>query len=360
MNTQRTRTRYVHVNSKHRLAGDLAVNNLGNLIPEDKAIINVHMNNPIKNVWRVAVKSFTIANHFHNVKTGENTLSWYEFFKSVGTTNYVYKKFSITVPPGYYSAEELCLIINNTIDQFPPADRRILTEDPMGITFSQDTEHYNIRINLIISSGDKWFLPVVEANDVLWSYLGFTENQVTTLTTGQGEPYILGIQARLAEPDNGRLGILPSLAQAGTDQTAFNMISNLPTTIENSGGIYLTSDTLTTGSTYETRKHPDKLHTEAVPMNILEWIQFDVARYSWVHYQSNILHWHYLNEASIADFDITMRSQSGQILTHRECGNYNLVLVFETVDHDEVSAEFIRAYNKEGYNLAHRPDRVQK
>ena len=364
-NSFNTRTRYVHVNSKHRLAGDLVLNTQGNLVPEDKAEINVHLNNPIKNVWRVAVKSFTIANSFHNVKSGENKLVWYEFFKPAGGLDYILKKFSVEIPVGYYSAAELCLEINRVIDAMPDFQHRVLSEDPLQIKFSQDSEKYNIRVNLTVGSGDKWFMPVQETDaQILWSMLGFTDHQIFTHRRfGQAQEeanVVREIANKLDEPSYGGLGGSDVITKAGTDLTAYNLISALPATIENSGGMYLTSDALTTGSTYESRKNPNTLHTEAVPMNILEWIQFEVDRYYWIHYNADLLHWHYLNNASISDFDITLKSQSGQTLTHKECGNYNLVLIFETVEQDEVPASFIRAYNKEGYALAHTPDRVRK
>ena len=365
MNNQNTRTRYVHVNSKHRLAGDLVLNTSGNLVPEDRAEINIHLNNPIKNVWRVAVKSFTIANSFFNVKTGENRLVWYEFFKPAGAADYVKKKFYIDIPPAYYNVAELLVKINFAIDSMAAFQHRVISEDPMNIELSQDTDNYTVRVNLTIASGDKWFLPVQE-NDAqtMWSSLGFTDHQILThrrYAQPETEDTLTSdISHRLKEAGYGGLGSSDVITQAGSDLTSFNLVSKLPATIENSGGLYLISDALTTGSTYESRKHPDKLHTEAVPMNILEWIQFEVDRYSWVHFNANTVHWHYLNNASIADFDIVLKSQSGQTLTHKECGNYNLVLVFETIEQDEVSASFIRQYNKEGYAIAHTPDHVRK
>ena len=69
-NSMNTRTRYVHVNSNHRLPDDYVVSGPnGNMNPENKAIINVHLQTPIKNVWRVAVKSFTIIITLKNFKT---------------------------------------------------------------------------------------------------------------------------------------------------------------------------------------------------------------------------------------------------------------------------------------------------
>jgi hypothetical protein len=91
---------------------------------------------------------------------------------------------------------------------------------------------------------------------------------------------------------------------------------------------------------------------------ILEFIQFDQSRFSWIHYNSAMPHWHHLNDTSLHDIDIQVRSENGTIFNHSEIGEYNLVLVFECVVEDEFSAEFIKQYNREGYNLAHTPERV--
>ena len=46
-----------------------------------------------------------------------------------------------------------------------------------------------------------------------------------------------------------------------------------PTTIENIQGLYLTSDALSSGSTYQT--NDTNGHLQAKPYNILEFIQFN-------------------------------------------------------------------------------------
>ena len=42
-----------------------------------------------------------------------------------------------------------------------------------------------------------------------------------------------------------------------------------------------------------------------------------------------------------------------------EFNKFNLVLVFETIEVDEISAEYIKQYNDEGYRIAHTKDRIQ-
>ena len=183
--------------------------------------------------------------------------------------------------------------------------------------------------------------------------MGFTDNQTLNQIKRKYESND-EIASVLPYPGEG----LNFLHQAGFSGSPNVFNGNLPATIESPAGIYLTSDTLTSGGTYETRTHPDSLHLDAVPQAILEFIQFDQSRYSWIHYNSSMPHYHYLNDTNITDIDIQLRSENGTVLTHSEVGEYNLVLVFECLVEDEYSPEFIKAYNQYGYDLAHTPERV--
>ena len=50
---------------------------------------------------------------------------------------------------------------------------------------------------------------------------------------------------------------------------------------------------------------------------------------------------------SIHEFDIQLRNQSGKLFDFDEINKFNLVLVFETVEVDEISPDFIKQYNDE-------------
>ena len=222
--------------------------------------MNIHLQKPIKNVYRVAVKSFTLANSFHNVRNGENTLSWVEYYKPVGGATFSYKRFSIIIPPAYYSAAELCTKINDLInnDTSFSAVHRVDTEDPLFVKLEQDTDRYNITLKLVQASGTKWFSPVTDGSRSLWDFLGFTSNQVIPRAdrTFQEEADSIAATLPLA-------GVYTELSNEGhllavkadTDETKIILRSNLPAHIENAGGVYITSNALTTGSTYETRRN---------------------------------------------------------------------------------------------------------
>ena len=74
---------------------------------------------------------------------------------------------------------------------------------------------------------------------------------------------------------------------------------------------------------------------------------------------SNVMNFHYMNDVSVSDFEVSLLSSAGRPLKINECGHFSLVLMFETISHDEISAEFIKQYNDEGYALAHKKDYVR-
>ena len=84
----------------------------------------------------------------------------------------------ITIPTGYYTADNLCSTINNLIATLPT--HSVSGETPLGISLSQDPDEYHINISLTRPSsdaGDKWFSPVNEKTSI-WKLLGFVNTQV--------------------------------------------------------------------------------------------------------------------------------------------------------------------------------------
>ena len=357
---ERTRYKYVHIDSQHRLA------------EENQTKYTVMLGgHPIKNVKRVGVKQFTVANSVFNIRKDNNKLFWAEFWKSTTTSAAQYKTFSIEIPTGRYTMNDLTAEINARIAGM--SSHMVVAEASLTMVFNQNTNNFKTEITVTQSSGSKWFVPLKEnrvyraeeENGVptsaisrirvgnsgrLWEELGFTTNQM--ITPSNIEVFAAAFPGS-ADPDDATVYPLFKASRTGTTN-----ISKHAATLENLNGLYLTSDTLTNGNTYETRINTTNGHNDAVPKNILEWVQFDQPTYSYIHYNANIIHWHYLNEKTINSFDIQLRTANGDLMNAEDVHRYNLVLVFETVEHDEVSAQFIRQYNQEGYDLAHRPDRI--
>ena len=343
-----TRTRYLHLSSKHRLETTTS-----------KADLKIHLHTPIKNVVRCAVKQFSLANAGYNIRTGENVLSWVEFYSATGASGtFNYKQFSVVIPVGYYTAVELCAKINTEIPIQNP-DRRVdltdATEVVPTMTFTQNATAYHIELDFTYTSppasSQKFFAPMGD-KIALWRQLGFSDKQfINILKRKQKEQFeditdLLHISNQEAYPQVVDVDFIGSVVGA------------FPATIESPVGIYLTSDVLTSGGTYETRTNQDSLALEARPEAILEFIQFNTDRYSYIHYNAQLPHYHHLNQTSLHDIDIQLKSENGVVLNHDEIGEYNLVLVFECLVEPEYSPEFIKAYNDEGYRMAHQPERI--
>ena len=60
--------------------------------------------------------------------------------------------------------------------------------------------------------------------------------------------------------------------------------------------------------------------------------------------------------ASINEIDITVADHSLKPYQFSEIGRYQLVLQFEIIFQDELSAKQIKQYNDEGYSRAHTAD----
>jgi len=346
MNRPNTRLRYVHINSRDRLGQNDA---------NDLADLKIHFHQPIKNALRCCVKQFSIANHMFNIRSGENKLTWVEYYAPSGST-YAQKEFQIQIPVGWYNVADLCNEINN---QIVAMTGHVVTldgnETPLQITFSQELSSFRIKIALNGGLNDKWFSPVLKKGSI-WKHLGFTDNQMFH------DEKLFDLVADILEVgrqlDYGTQDDYDYVFEAGQSSNTFEYKGTLPATIESPHGLFITSDALTSGDTYESRVNPNGLYLEAVPSRILHFVQFNSGRYSYVHYDaSSQSHWNHLNNTSLHDIDIQLRSENGTILSHKECGEYNLVLTFECLVEPEFSSEAIEAYNTEAYRKEHVPQR---
>tara|TARA_Y100000401_G_scaffold115361_1_gene118955 strand:+ start:137 stop:1207 length:1071 start_codon:yes stop_codon:yes gene_type:complete len=355
MESLKLQRKYVHISSDHRFDQE-----------HDEARIKVHMHTPIKNVHSVAVKQFSIANAMENIRSGEQTLKWLEAYLPQGGTEATARMFSVDIPTGYYSAADLCTAINSAISNLPT---RKCSDDPNEtdsvVTFLANSSTYQIEVSLSNqgagTQGNKYFQPITSPS-TLWKRLGFSEEQMVSGKKRRAASQDIGEDDMLI--DNAEEAVEyqvlpPALFQMGNG-TPTTLTSKFPYTIESDDGIYLCSHELTRGGgTFESSVNQDNLHVVARPVDILEWIQFDQARYSHVHYNTNTPHFHYMNDVSVSDFEVSLRSSAGRPLKINECGHFSLVLMFETISHDEISAEFIKQYNDEGYALAHKKDYVR-
>lgn len=346
MNAPKTRTQYVHINSKHRLE---TVDNLADL--------TVHLPQPIKNCYRVFVKQFSCANILYNIRSLENTLTWAEFYLAPGDTTYYHKQFTITIPTGYYTREELCTQINTEIGNM---SNHVVSADPnevpLGIAFDNTVNtNYRTQVGLSNAYGTKYFAPV-NTKTSIWRILGYVDSQVVNLKKRKRQDLddIAGTIPTLSTADF----YYSALVLAGSLSVPNIVSGNLPAVVESPSGVYLTSNKLTSGGTYETDTDPMSFALRANPSNVLEFLQFTTGRGGWVHYDALQPHYHYLNDENIQDFDIQLRSEVGTLLNHDECGDYNLVICFECVVEPTFTPQFLQAQANEAYTLAHTPEKI--
>ncbi len=350
MNTPHTRIQYVHINSRHRLETGAE---------KSKADLKVHLSKPIKNVWRAYVKGFTLANHAFNIIEGQNVLHWVEFYRPQGATLFQFKEFSITIPPDFYTGAELATQINTQIENMPShkVDPNDANETELDIFMSQNSSKYTMTLQLENTYGIKLFAPVGRDKDI-WRYLGFTHGQMV-LKMAEKKNISIEYQAIADAIQAGYNTDFPyynALFTAGTPSLPLTYRSQLPATIESPPGIFITSRTLSGGGTYQSRVNPDNFFLEAAPRDIIEFVRYDVSRYSYVNYSPAVPTYHYLNEAQLHDIDIQIKSEHGTILDHDQLGDYHIVLAFECIVEPEFSPEFLQQYYAESYRKQHTPD----
>jgi len=227
-----------------------------------------------------------------------------------------------------------------------------------SLVLKHDPDTFRVGVKATVGAGNTgewWFVPLKRRNDTndrLWLDFGFDASHITDESQLSVSSLDLNVTS---EGMPGFYKMLTSYPDGATIYVAANPTTN-PTTIENIRGLYLTSDVLSSGSTYQTNDNNG--HLEAKPCNILEFIQFDKQHYSTISYKPEHLHYHYLNGKALNQIDIGITNHDGKNYKWNEIGRFHLVLVFEVELHDEISKEFIKLYNEEGYEKAHTADKL--
>ena len=72
-----------------------------------------------------------------------------------------------------------------------------------------------------------------------------------------------------------------------------------------------------------------------------------------MNHTPDMVMWHGLSDSSIHRFDIKIRDHKGQLFGLYSLQDFQMTLMFETVQEVEYSKEFIEAYNAYGYNIGH-------
>lgn len=278
-----TKLKYVHINSEHRYDHD------GTNSSKFKLMLTNH---PLKNVKRVAVKQFTMANTVYNVRKSNQRLEWFELYHSLDLRVMQMEYRYIDIPVGTYTTSSVVTKINemitalggHTFDQ---------TDVPLTLQLSLNSIDNNYTVNVTSSwtrpAGvvDRYKAFIIGSLDSykysLWNDLGFTReqqlNQLQHTAIKVNVDYLVGnehVDSEFVMTKRAKVSVSLSQVVEGSA----TLTGNHPSTFETLPGLYLTSDSLTNGNCYETRVNQITQTTNAVPVNILEWIQFDQPQVS--------------------------------------------------------------------------------
>lgn len=368
-----TKLKYVHVNSEHRYDHD------GTNSSKFKLMLTNH---PLKNVKRVAVKQFTMANTVFNIRKSNQRLEWFEFYYTTDLTVMESVHRYVDIPVGTYTTTSVVTKINELITAL--GIHSFGSDDSgLNITLTSNSieENYTVTVSAMwvktenASTAGKYKAFIIGSLDSykysVWNDLGFTREQQLNqfdhrkIRVNVDLTQELNVRDSEAILTKRRKVITSSSLITGTVEEDTNiftgsgsMTGNHPSTFETVPGLYLTSDSLTNGNCYETRINQITQTTNAVPVNILEWIQFDQPRFATVHYDAQMPHWHYLDTPTLHEFDIQLRTADGSLYEFGEINKFNMVLVFETVEIHPDRDSLIRQYGQEGYDKAHTPERI--
>lgn len=313
--------KYLHIDSKHRTG---KISNASNHI-------EIHLNGfPINNVIRCAVKQFTMANTIHNV-TDFNKLILYEEKVGENYDKAITEHHEIILETGLKTTTEIIQDLQNKFNSIHSG-----TGNKLLINATVDEERYvtvEITRTANNSSANKRFFQGFDNISQLIHSLGLEALMLGYFQDTKTEPPLNNANAQ------------------------FTIIGNHPSFIENDHGIFITSNELNSGNTFEcVHSHLGMVNK---PCNILEFVQFNVPKYNYLHYtSSNNTHFHYLNEKNLQKIDIVIRDKNGKAYTWEEIPDYNLVLQFECSEHHEQNKELQKAYDNEGYRIAHTPQKI--
>jgi hypothetical protein len=91
----------------------------------------------------------------------------------------------------------------------------------------------------------------------------------------------------------------------------------------------------------------------AVPTNILACVMNDQPKFSYLNYQTNTPAWNKLNDTKVQEFDIKIRDHRGRDIPTANLPNFNMTLVFETIDEMDYQKEHTKEYLREAYRKEH-------
>ena len=326
---------YVYVDSRNRNPN------------ENVNDFQVMLHNPIKNVVKAGLVSFSKGNNSYNVHRGNNVVKWREVFYNGDFNNQKQNFFSITLTPGYYGINELLTEI--TTKMSAAVNRQVGQEVATTYTYSIDDDY---RISIIAQgantvASNRWWA-FYEPDD----FKTFNNSIVHSILNLQREDVTSTTEVRVnynQDPKD------TAFRQSRSSLSAFQrtMKSRFSYT-ENQSTIHLASDTLAQNTQRMVIRNGA---TDTMKSNIMETIQVLVNRWSYIHLNKNQtdVQYHNLHNVNINHFDVKLLGEHYEKLHEDSESNFKAVFVFETLDepHQEIK-EMYREYNADAYRMAHR------
>jgi len=319
----------------------------------------------LNNVSRVALKSITIPNTVHNIYGDYTHARWIEYYWN--GTQWLTKDYMVNLPEGYLLTSDTMAFIQSQMEAFQMYDSEVLSnhqfeaESPLIVTFNQNDSIYINSLAFDSGNNIKLFaLSAVTSSHSVWEMLGFEKNKMLNQTTANIVLDYLRTHFTSVE-------LADSPSTKLRDDTTLNKYlircckDDLPIadrtltalhsgTRENLPGLFICSDKLGSDS-FESVAHGTE--NVATPSNVIQYIPNTEPKYSYINHTPDMLMWHSLLDSSIHKFDIKLRDHKGQLFGLNSLPDFQMTLMFDTVQEVEYSKDFIEAYNKMGYKIGH-------
>ena len=340
---------------------------------------------------RVALQNFSIPNTIGNTYGPLSKLYWVEYMKANATSgeaDWSAKLFYIDltdIPSYTLNAEILDLINEKLQNEVYDFDTKTIgthqfgTEDPLEITFRYDENTYYFSYSVSQSTltedtNIKVFMPLAYKDDAgLWNNFGFYEEKhmngiysanyyetpaqtEQVLNTNYKTIYPLasevpaGVEGYFTYQSFNKIFLYARIAgrpNVGNTLEYRTCIGDAHTTHENHfPQLYICSDTLGTDAML-------CKNDTAVPTNILACVLNDQPKFSYLHFQTNTPAWNKLNDTKIQEFDIKIRDHKGRDIPSEYLPNFNMTLIFETIDEIDYHKEHTKEYLREAYRKEH-------
>jgi hypothetical protein len=314
--------------------------------------LNLHQ--PIANVTKIGVSSFTSSHNSHNITEYNNRVYWLEqkveYIDTVGA--YMTRLMLIELEIGYYTIHQLASRIIDLMN----AETASLTTDaaggPLARKFNTEAlpvysysinEQYQISIEAKSSSSAQ--------GNKFWGFYAPLKNLAQNCIVS-----ILGFEAiSQVSIDSDITGTTKQLFKTSisSDAIALRTLKAKSSYSENNSLMYLASKDLSSNAIIS--KNTGDLIMTTIRSSILETIQLNVSRYSYIHvqkYGSDILYHDY--HGTLSHFSLQLLDQHYNI-NKEGVQNYRVALVVHTSDpSNEENAYMNKLYDLESYRIAHR------